>query len=111
MCPSNPETKLLVKSMIRQVVEFDSGIKYLHIGADEVWHLGLCTVCSKRASLNKFGKSYLFMDHVTAVAQFIKRSYPNLNIIMWDDMLRSMDLEILNGFFKLFKTYQLCLII
>lgn len=97
MCPSNPGSLPLVKSLIRQIVTFHPDIQYLHIGADEVWHLGLCAVCSKRASASKDGKATLFLEHVLGVAQFIKETYPYLKIVMWDDMLRSIDLQVLNG--------------
>ncbi|XP_058796637.1 hexosaminidase D-like [Phymastichus coffea] len=96
MCPSNPGSQPLVKSMIRQIVTFHPDIQYLHIGADEVWHLGLCSVCTKRASSSKHGKASLFLEHVLAIAQYIKETYPYLKIIMWDDMLRSIDLQVLN---------------
>lgn len=97
ICPSNPGTLPLVKSLIRQIVSFHPDIQYLHIGADEVWHLGLCDVCSKRASLSKHGKFSLYLEHVMAIAQYIKEMYPCLKIIIWDDMMRSIGLEALNG--------------
>lgn len=87
----------LVKSLIRQIVSFHPDIQYLHIGADEVWHLGLCHVCSKRASASKIGKWSLYLEHVLAVAQFVKETYPCLRVIVWDDMLRSIELQVLNG--------------
>ncbi|XP_015608135.1 hexosaminidase D [Cephus cinctus] len=96
ICPSNPGTLLLVKSLIRQIVTFHPDIQYLHIGADEVWHLGLCSVCTKRASANKHGKSSLFLEHVLTITQYIKETYPCLKIIIWDDMMRSIDLQVLN---------------
>ena len=34
---------------------------------------------------------------VTATAQYIKETYPFLKIVMWDDMLRNIDLKTLNG--------------
>lgn len=59
--------------------------------------MGLCPVCSKRVSTSKYGKASLYLDYVTAVAQFIKENYPNLKIIIWDDMLRNIDTQILHG--------------
>ncbi|XP_015191125.1 PREDICTED: hexosaminidase D-like isoform X1 [Polistes dominula] len=99
MCPSNPLTMNLVTSLIRQIVNFHPDIQYLHIGADEIWHLGLCSVCTKRAAASKHGKSSLFLEHVLAVAQYIQETYPYLKIIMWDDMLRSIDLRVLNEYY------------
>lgn len=97
ICPSNPGTLPLIKSLIRQIVSFHPDIQYLHIGADEVWHLGLCSVCGKRANSSKYGKSSLYLEHILAIAQYIKELYPCLRIIIWDDMMRSIDLRVLDG--------------
>ncbi|XP_071576759.1 hexosaminidase D isoform X1 [Temnothorax nylanderi] len=96
ICPSNPRTLPMVKSLIRQIVSFHPDIQYLHIGSDEVWHLGLCSVCTKRAAASKYGKSSLYLEHILAIAQYIQETYPYLKIIIWDDMLRSIDLQVLN---------------
>lgn len=97
ICPSNPRTLPVVKSLIRQIVSFHPDIQYLHIGCDEVWHLGLCSVCTKRAAASKYGKYSLYLEHILAIAQYIQETYPYLKIIIWDDMLRSIDLQVLNG--------------
>ncbi|XP_071443606.1 hexosaminidase D-like [Hetaerina americana] len=97
MCPTNPNSLTLVKAMIRQIVEFHSDINFLHIGADEVWHMALCERCQAQVVLEKpeNRKSRLFLNHVLAVAKFIQNTYPSLGIIIWDDMLRGMSTEIL----------------
>lgn len=59
--------------------------------------MGLCPTCQKRMQTSKFGKAGLYLDHVTEVAQYIRDTYPTLKIIMWDDMLRNIDLNILQG--------------
>lgn len=97
ICPSNPRTLPLVTSLIRQIVTFHPDIQYLHIGADEVWHLGLCSVCTKRAAASKHGKPSLYLEHILAIAQYVQETYPYLKIIIWDDMLRSIDFQVLKG--------------
>lgn len=99
MCPSNSETMPLVRSMVRQIIAFHSEAEYIHIGADEVWHLGLCPICTKRMCGNKYGRAALYLDHVSDIAQYIKDNYPNLKVIIWDDMIRSIDTNILKGAF------------
>lgn len=47
----------------------------------------------------------LFLSHVTKVATAIKKEWPHMNIIMWDDMMRSMSQDTLKGG----KTIQLVL--
>lgn len=98
MCPSNSETMGLVRSMIKQIVAFHSSLQYIHIGADEIWHMGWCPTCTKRMQSSKYGRDSLYLDHVMEVAQFIKENYPNLKIIIWDDMLRNMDLKTLQEY-------------
>lgn len=39
----------------------------------------------------------LFLSHVTKVAKAIKEAWPQMNIIMWDDMMRGMSQETLKG--------------
>ncbi|XP_046406776.1 hexosaminidase D-like [Ischnura elegans] len=97
MCPTNPNSLTLVKAMIKQIVEFHSDLSFLHIGADEVWHMALCERCQAQVVLEKpeDRKSRLFLNHVLAVAKFIQSMYPSLGIIIWDDMLRSISPEIL----------------
>nr|CAD7399224.1 unnamed protein product [Timema cristinae] len=95
MCPSHPRALPLVMSLIKQIVEFHPDIQYLHIGADEVWHMGLCPTCVRRTQSNKHGRCQLFLEHVLAVAQFVQDTYPTLRVIMWDDMLRGIDTSIL----------------
>ncbi|XP_049817212.1 hexosaminidase D isoform X2 [Aethina tumida] len=99
MCPSNSETMPLVRSLIKQIVAFHPNIQYLHIGGDEIWHMGLCTSCQKRIQTGKYGRSGLYLDHVTEVAQYIKDNYPHLKIIIWDDMLRNIDTQVLQDYY------------
>lgn len=105
ICPSNPRTLSLVKTLIRQIVSFHPDIQYLHIGADEVWHLGLCSVCIKRAASSKYGKPSLYLEHILAIAQYVQETYPYLKIIIWDDMLRTIDLQVLNGISIIYSYY------
>ncbi|XP_059472542.1 hexosaminidase D-like isoform X2 [Neocloeon triangulifer] len=92
MCPSNPESLPLVQAMLEQVVKMHPDIKMLHIGADEVWHMGVCNACrSRMATLGESAKEKLFLDHVTKVLRWMKEKYPYIDLLMWDDMLRHID--------------------
>lgn len=64
--------------------------------------MGLCPECQKRVQTSRFGKAGLYLDHVTEVARYIKENYPKLKIIIWDDMLRNVDLNILQGNIHIF---------
>lgn len=99
MCPSHSGSMALVRNLVKQIVAFHSNIQFIHIGADEVWHMGLCQACSKRVQNNKHGKVGLYLEHVTDVAQYIKETFPTLKIIIWDDMLRNVDVSILQEYY------------
>ena len=59
------------------------GIKYLHIGCDEVFHMAECAICSLKP------KDELFLSHVHRVASYVSSKY-KVKPIIWDDMLRHM---------------------
>ena len=64
-------------------------VKALHIGCDEVFHMGECSHC-----LNKgLTRSELFVSHVQRVANYVRNSYKNVDVIIWDDMLRNFMAE------------------
>ena len=39
----------------------------------------------------------LFFVHIRAVCMYVKVKYPALTILMWDDMLRFLELPVLVG--------------
>ena len=57
--------------------------RHIHIGCDEVFHLGECPACAGQS------RTDLFIKHVANVAQYVKTKYPQVQtVIIWDDMLR-----------------------
>lgn len=83
LCPSKNESFTLITSMIDQMVILNPGIKYLHIGCDEVYHMGYCDKCRMK------DRDTIYSDHVTKVAKYVRDKY-NVIPIIWDDMLRNM---------------------
>ncbi|XP_066962631.1 hexosaminidase D isoform X1 [Macrobrachium rosenbergii] len=81
LCPSLNESLWLVNSIIDQVMALHPGVRYLHIGCDEVYHMGECEKC--RLIL----RETLFLHHVEVVARYVRRKY-NAIPLVWDDMLR-----------------------
>lgn len=59
--------------------------------------MGRCSSCFKRTQSSKYGSATIYLEHVTEVAQYIKENFPNLKIIIWDDMLRNIDVNALQG--------------
>ena len=81
ICPSQEETMDILRTMLMQVMEMHPDSKHIHIGCDEVFHIGECSQCVQRinnANLHNEGSSYysnrmLFLEHVKAVAGFVNR--------------------------------------
>lgn len=71
VCPSKDDSfDKLIKPIIDQVISFhkESGhdLKYIHIGCDEVFHIGNCDLCRGR------DRDDLFLKHVKKVASYVK---------------------------------------
>merc|ERR1719150_958480 len=86
ICPCHDQTMSLIRTYIDQVMSIHKDVKYLHIGCDEVFHLGECSQCLGKSSTS------LFIDHVTRVAHYVKETY-KVTPIIWDDMLRNFIVE------------------
>ncbi|XP_048025704.1 hexosaminidase D [Megalobrama amblycephala] len=80
----------LVREMLQQVMKLHPKSTRLHIGADEVYMLGLGDESKQWLSVPGRSVHQLFLSHIIKVAKGIQASVPNLKLIMWDDMLRSM---------------------
>ena len=77
-----------------QVMAVHKKAKYLHIGCDEVFHLGECRQC------NNSGRNFVFVNHVMKVAEYVSSSH-NVQTIIWDDMLRNLFFDDLQPLSKL----------
>ncbi|KAG6458209.1 hypothetical protein O3G_MSEX010737 [Manduca sexta] len=95
LCPSKPESQVLVRAMLEQALELQPDAKYFHIGADEVWHTAVCDECKFIAATHQYKAPSLYLDHVRGIASFVKQKRPGITILMWDDMLRSISLDTL----------------
>ena len=79
-CPSNEESYRIIFDLIDEIIEVARPERYLHIGHDEVYHLGLCPRCR--------GKSHadLFVGDVMRLYNHLKEK--GLGTMMWGDMLQ-----------------------
>ena len=88
ICPCHQDTMGLIREIIDQVMAVHTKASYLHIGCDEVYHLGECQQCQ----VNMTGRNEIFTNHVTNVAKYAKDTY-SVTPIIWDDMLRNLIVE------------------
>ncbi len=79
-CPSNEESYRIIFDLIDEIIEVVRPERYVHIGHDEVYHLGLCPKCK--------GKSHaeLFVGDVMRIYNYLKGK--GLGTMMWGDMLQ-----------------------
>lgn len=95
--PHKEEGVKLVMEMLRQVVKLHPGLNTLHIGADEVYILGEGEESKQWLASPGRTVEQLFLSHVTKVARAVKEAWPQMNIIMWDDMMRGMSEDTLKA--------------
>lgn len=112
LCPSLNSSFSFIKEMVSQVIEMhtmsqqhqnkilhgDDGsfrtipaLTHIHIGCDEVYQLGECPRCREKVH------DQLFLDHVYNVAAFIKKKWPDMKVIIWDDQIRQISLDLLKN--------------
>lgn len=83
---------ILIRQMfLSQVMKLHGKTNFLHIGCDEVYHLGECSRCRKKL------RDELFLTHVTTIAKYVRERY-NAVPIIWDDMLRHVPSTSLEAF-------------
>lgn len=77
-CPSDERVMALIFDLIDEVVEVVRPKRYVHIGHDEVYHLGLCSECRKK------GAPRVYIEHVKALYDHLKAK--GLGTMLWSDM-------------------------
>lgn len=82
-CPSLPETLCFVKKYLSEIAAIFPS-KYLHVGCDEVWDLGCCSICRDRVH-NGESHGDIFAKYITDVHNFIKNILKK-DMIVWDDL-------------------------
>jgi len=90
ICPTHNSTFDLLTAMIDQVVTMHPGIKYLHIGCDEVYYLGECVRCGMNMVAHQWSKKQLFLHHVSRLAKYVQDRHPGVMTLTWDDEFREL---------------------
>lgn len=97
LCPSHPKSSSLIEEMVTQVMHLHSDAQWFHLGADEVWHLGQCERCRTVMVDKQWGKDHLYVDYLSRIVGTLHKKYPMLKFIVWDDMMRDMDPQVITG--------------
>lgn len=97
LCPSHPGSLSLIEEMVSQVMQLHSDAQWFHLGADEVWHLGQCNRCRSIMVDKQWGKDHLYVDYLSRIVGMLHKKFPLLKFIIWDDMMRDMDPQVITG--------------
>lgn len=80
-CPSLPRSLEVIKDLFDEIIEVARPERYVHIGHDEVYHIGVCPRCKGK------DPSDILADHVNEIYKHVtKKGY---KVMMWADMLHS----------------------
>ncbi len=83
------ESYEVIFDMLDQVIVQHPDVPYFHVGLDEVYYKLLHPNCSNTQFNGDFTKA--FLSHLTRIASHVKEKLPKTKILIWDDMLHSMD--------------------
>ena len=80
-CPADEKCMSIIKDVLDEVVEVVRPRRYVHIGHDEVYHIGLCSECRKK------GGPRVYIEHVQTMYDYIKAK--GLGTMLWSDMFHT----------------------
>lgn len=81
-CPLKEETYEFIFDLFRETIEATPGVKYFHVGADEVHNMGICPLCKKKKE--EIGDLGLHLTWLNKVQNFMKEH--GRTLVYWDDM-------------------------
>lgn len=93
--PHKAQSHWLIQSMLKQVMELHPGVRWLHIGSDEVYYLGDGEESKSLLSTRSITVEEIFLSHVRAVAAHVVSTFPGVIPIAWDDMLHGASVNTL----------------
>jgi hypothetical protein len=79
-CPSLEESYKIIFDLIDEIVETVKPKKYVHIGHDEIYQIGVCKRCRQKNPAD------LYCEHVTRLHDHLKEK--GLGTMMWSDMIQ-----------------------
>lgn len=85
LCPQHPDSVPMIKTWIDEVLELHPDTHYIHLGADETWHLCSCEKCREIAMADsKRGKMGIYLDHVSPICRYVIDK--GVRPMLWADM-------------------------
>ena len=75
--------KQIKVTTVAQVLALHPGVRYIHLGCDEVYQLGGCGECGAGSAAE------LYTAHVARLASWVRETH-GIQPIVWDDLLRQL---------------------
>lgn len=79
-CPSNPRSYEILFDLAEEIIEVFQPKKYVHMGHDEVYQIGLCPLCSQKNPAD------IFAEDVNRLHDYLAGK--GLTMMIWADMLQ-----------------------
>lgn len=79
-CPSNEKSYEIMFDLLDEIIEMAKPQRYVHLGHDEVYHLGLCEKCKGTPH------HVLFANDLMRYYNYLKKR--GLSVAIWSDMLQ-----------------------
>src|SRR5690554_7996773 len=78
-CPLHDKSYEIIYDIIDEIIEVTKPERYVHMGHDEIYQIGLCSRCK--------GKDHaeLYAKHVTSMHDYLKKK--GYGMMIWADML------------------------
>lgn len=83
MCPTNEDSFRVFTELAEEVLSYFPDSRFMHIGADETRHLGVCPRC--REAEKKTSKGSLYVNYINKVRDWLRER--DVTPILWDDIL------------------------
>ena len=79
-CPSNPKSYEILFDLMDEIIAVFQPAKYVHMGHDEIYQIGICPVCSQRDPAD------LLAEDLCRLHSYL--SARGLTMMIWGDMLQ-----------------------
>lgn len=78
-CPSREDSMRYIFDIIDEILEVARPKRYVHIGHDEIYHIGECPLCKGKS------KADIYVNHVKTLYDYMAER--GLKVMIWSDML------------------------
>lgn len=79
-CPSNEKSYEILFDLMDEIIDTFEPEKYVHMGHDEIYQIGVCPICSKKDPAD------IYVEDILKLHKYLAEK--NLKMMIWADMLQ-----------------------